>query len=194
MLHQLNMKVDAHLTWSGPCEESSWGSTASLSDASVTQPINKLFTQESHMICRKNCVKTSPSHEHNLIKQRMLIYMHAELFDHWQAVYGIWTFNFIFAWNLLESLPCDQPVTFSEALRAVCEDIVEEGQGVCERVSWPLWLSVFETAKQLSAERRQISAGSSLLGFAVCKRWGLGHECRTENKTNSFMCSYVTVC
>lgn len=77
MLHQLNMKVDAHLTWSGPCEESSWGSTASLSDASVTQPINKLFTQESHMICRKNCVKTSPSHEHNLIKQRMLIYMHA---------------------------------------------------------------------------------------------------------------------
>lgn len=43
-------------------------------------------------------------------------------------------------------------VTFSEGLGAVCEDGVEDGQGVRETVCWPLRLSAFKTAKELSAE------------------------------------------
>lgn len=55
----------AHLAWSWPCEESSWGSSASLCDAGITQPINKLFAQESHVICRSR-----ESVQHNRITDR----------------------------------------------------------------------------------------------------------------------------
>lgn len=42
-----------HLAWSWPREKSTWWSTTPLSDAGITQPVNKLFTHERHMIWGK---------------------------------------------------------------------------------------------------------------------------------------------
>lgn len=46
--------------------------------------------------------------------------------------------NGSWARTLRESLPRGSTVTFSEALGAVREDVVEERQGPCEAGSWPL--------------------------------------------------------
>lgn len=43
--------------------------------------------------------------------------------------------------------------TFGEAIWAVCEDGVEDWQGVGDGVSRPFGWSAFQTAKELSAER-----------------------------------------
>ena len=44
-------------------------------------------------------------------------------------------------------------VTFTEALGAVCEDGVEDGQCVCERMSRTLRLTAVQAANELSAQR-----------------------------------------
>lgn len=43
--------------------------------------------------------------------------------------------------------------TFGEALGAVCDDAVDHGQDVCERVAWGLRLAAFKGAKEVSTER-----------------------------------------
>lgn len=66
-----------YLTRSGSCEKSSWGSPTSLCDACITQPIDKLFTEEGHVICCQSgvdkvwCYNFSSSWTH-FSKQRML--------------------------------------------------------------------------------------------------------------------------
>lgn len=117
----------------------------------------------------------------------MLIYMHVELLDHLEAVSDILTLLEI-CWNFCPAMlpSVRQSGLYVRILLRTGRVWVSEWAGPSDCRLSRLWSNLAQTDDRSALD-------PACWGFAVCKRWFLGHECRTETK-QAPLCSYITMC